>query len=125
MCLSIDTEVEASPVDGPGFKIDRASPKAAAELFIFATGSGITGIKALIESGGLQVVLCFIQLGTSDAIPQASAPLEVLRVQEMKWKKTCWPPLLGTASTWQIILPSKYEKLAQPVVQIKQPLAVA
>lgn len=50
-----DTEVEASPVDGPGFRIERAGPKQASQLFIFATGSGITPLKALIESGNLQV----------------------------------------------------------------------
>lgn len=48
------TEVEASPVDGPGFRMEKAGPKAASQVFIFATGSGITPIKALIESGALQ-----------------------------------------------------------------------
>jgi hypothetical protein len=47
--------VEASPVDGPGFRMEKAGPKAASQVFIFATGSGITPIKALIESGALQV----------------------------------------------------------------------
>jgi len=49
------SEVEASPVDGPGFRMEKAGPKAASQVFIFATGSGITPIKALIESGALQV----------------------------------------------------------------------
>ena len=60
----IDTEVEASPVDGPGFRIERAGPKQAPKLLIFATGSGITPLKALIESGDLQVCkISFLRLG--------------------------------------------------------------
>ena len=55
VALSAGTEVEASPVDGPGFRMEKAGPKAASQVFIFATGSGITPIKALIESGNLQV----------------------------------------------------------------------
>ena len=42
-------------MDGPGFRMEKAGPKAASQVFIFATGSGITPIKALIESGVLQV----------------------------------------------------------------------
>ena len=49
------TEVEASPIGGPGFRIEKAGPDAASQVFIFATGSGISPIKALIESGALQV----------------------------------------------------------------------
>jgi len=55
LCQIADgTEVEASPVDGPGFRMEKAGPNAASQVFIFATGSGITPIKALIESGSLQ-----------------------------------------------------------------------
>ena len=49
------TEVEASPIGGRGFSVEKAGPDAASHVFIFATGSGISPIKALIESGALQV----------------------------------------------------------------------
>ena len=55
--------MEASPVDGPGFRMEKAGPKAASQVFIFATGSGITPIKALIESGNLQVSLTALKIG--------------------------------------------------------------
>lgn len=42
---------------GNGFPLDRAAPEQAPHLFIFATGTGISPIKALIESGELQVMV--------------------------------------------------------------------
>ncbi len=47
--------VDVSPVMGKGFPLDRAAPEQAPYLFIFATGTGISPIKAIIESGELQV----------------------------------------------------------------------
>lgn len=47
--------MDVSPVMGKGFPLDRAAPEQAPYLFIFATGTGISPIKALIESGELQV----------------------------------------------------------------------
>ncbi len=43
------------PVDhaGKGFAIDRVPPEQCSRLLLFATGSGISPIKALIESGEL------------------------------------------------------------------------
>ena len=45
------TTIKASPVQGKGFPIDRI--ESVKNVFIFATGSGISPIKALIESGRL------------------------------------------------------------------------
>ena len=53
--MHIGTSVEVSPVSGPGFRIETAAPEEAPQVFMFATGSGISPIKALIESGALQV----------------------------------------------------------------------
>ena len=57
MFCTIDAgdEVDVSPVMGNGFPLERAAPEQAPHLFIFATGTGISPIKALIESGELQV----------------------------------------------------------------------
>lgn len=44
-----------SPIMGKGFPLHRAQPDQAPYLYIFATGTGISPIKALVESGELQV----------------------------------------------------------------------
>ena len=48
------TTVEASPIQGGGFPVDRIPPAAVDTVLLFATGSGIAPIAALIESGALQ-----------------------------------------------------------------------
>jgi arabinosyltransferase len=48
------TSVDASPVQGGGFPIDRIPPAAVDTVLLFATGSGIAPVAALIESGDLQ-----------------------------------------------------------------------
>lgn len=47
--------VEVSPVMGKGFPVDRIPADSHSTVHIFATGSGISPIKALIESGALDV----------------------------------------------------------------------
>ena len=44
-----------SPVMGKGFSVESVPPAEVPYLFIFATGTGIGPIKALIESHALQV----------------------------------------------------------------------
>ena len=44
-----------SPVMGKGFSVEKAPPAEFPYLFIFATGTGIGPIKALIESHALKV----------------------------------------------------------------------
>jgi len=64
-------EVDVSPVMGKGFPLDRAQPEQAPYLYIFATGTGISPIKALIESAELQVqaqVICSVQLHANPVI---------------------------------------------------------
>jgi arabinosyltransferase len=46
--------VDASPVQGGGFPIARIPPSAVDTVLLFATGSGIAPVAALIESGALQ-----------------------------------------------------------------------
>ena len=46
--------VDASPVLGSGFPMDRAPPSSFHTMLLFATGSGIAPVRALIESGALQ-----------------------------------------------------------------------
>ncbi len=48
------TTVDASPIQGGGFPTDRIPPADVDTVLLFATGSGIAPIAALIESGGLQ-----------------------------------------------------------------------
>ena len=48
------TTVDASPVQGRGFPVDRIPPAAVDTVLLFATGSGIAPVAALIESGALQ-----------------------------------------------------------------------
>jgi arabinosyltransferase len=50
---SAGAEVSVSDVMGTGFPVDRIPPSEVQNVYIFATGSGISPIKALIESGGL------------------------------------------------------------------------
>eukprot|EP00884_Botryococcus_braunii_P006234 jgi/Botrbrau1/15611/Bobra.0264s0011.1 len=47
-------QVDVSPIMGKGFPVDRVPPGLASTIYIFATGTGIAPIKALIESGTLQ-----------------------------------------------------------------------
>ncbi|CAK0742717.1 hypothetical protein CVIRNUC_001416 [Coccomyxa viridis] len=47
-------EIDVSPVMGKGFPIEKAPPSKIPYLFIFATGTGVGGIKALIESDALK-----------------------------------------------------------------------
>ncbi|KAK9842094.1 hypothetical protein WJX81_008186 [Elliptochloris bilobata] len=47
--------VDVSPVIGSGFPVDRAPPEKYPTLVVFATGTGIAPIKALIESSALDV----------------------------------------------------------------------
>lgn len=48
-------EVSVSPVMGKGFRMERAPAAEHPTCLLFATGSGISPIKALIESDELQV----------------------------------------------------------------------
>jgi hypothetical protein len=48
-------EVSVSPVMGKGFRMERAPASDHPTCLLFATGSGISPIKALIESEELQV----------------------------------------------------------------------
>ena len=48
-------EVQVSDVMGKGFPVDRIPPSDVQHVYIFATGSGISPIKAMIESGVLDV----------------------------------------------------------------------
>lgn len=45
------TAIQVSSVMGKGFKLDKIPPTSFPNIYIFATGSGISPIKALIESG--------------------------------------------------------------------------
>ena len=45
--------VKVSPVMGKGFPVDRIGAESFKKVYLFATGSGISPIKALIESGKL------------------------------------------------------------------------
>lgn len=47
--------MDVSHVMGNGFPIDKAPHETIKELLIFATGSGISPIRSLIESGALEV----------------------------------------------------------------------
>ncbi|GMH41348.1 hypothetical protein BSKO_09258 [Bryopsis sp. KO-2023] len=52
--LSEGDDVSASPVMGKGFPVKNIPPEEIKTVFMFATGSGISPVKALIESGALQ-----------------------------------------------------------------------
>ncbi|KAF8060585.1 zinc finger CCCH domain-containing protein 40 [Scenedesmus sp. PABB004] len=52
--LGAGAEVAVSPVMGKGFPVDRIPPATTPTVLLFATGSGISPIKALIESGALE-----------------------------------------------------------------------
>ena len=56
-CSRAGAEIDVSPVMGKGFPIEKAPPSEIPYLFIFATGTGVGGIKALIESDALKVQL--------------------------------------------------------------------
>jgi hypothetical protein len=60
VCLSVclGEEVDVSPVMGKGFQVDKVPADSFSTLLMFATGSGISPIKALIESGELNVSVC-------------------------------------------------------------------
>jgi hypothetical protein len=51
--------VDVSPVMGKGFPADTVPPEKVSTIILFATGSGISPVKALIESGALEVCLLF------------------------------------------------------------------
>lgn len=53
--LFTGAEIEVSPVMGKGFPMDKAPPAEIPYLLIFATGTGIAPIKALIDANALQV----------------------------------------------------------------------
>ena len=55
LCAGAGDAIDVSPVMGKGFPTQSVPPSQAPYLFIFATGTGIAPIKALIESGDLQV----------------------------------------------------------------------
>eukprot|EP00882_Tetradesmus_deserticola_P006381 GHRQ01006711.1.p1 GENE.GHRQ01006711.1~~GHRQ01006711.1.p1 ORF type:complete len:324 (+),score=160.03 GHRQ01006711.1:989-1960(+) len=52
--LEAGAEVAVSPVMGKGFSVDQIPADAHPTVLLFATGSGISPIKALIESGDLE-----------------------------------------------------------------------
>lgn len=58
--------MEASPVQGKGFPVDRIPAESHPTVYMFATGTGISPIKALIESGDVQV-LAVARCATCDA----------------------------------------------------------
>ena len=62
--LLAGSEVEASNVMGKGFPVDKCPPGQFPTLLIFATGSGISPIRSLIESQALQ----------ASPVPQAMLP---------------------------------------------------
>jgi ferredoxin-NADP reductase len=47
-------EVSVSPVQGKGFPVEKIPAADVSTVLMFATGSGISPIKALIESGSLE-----------------------------------------------------------------------
>lgn len=51
----VGAEIDVSPVMGKGFPVEKAPPAEFPYLFIFATGTGIGPIKALIASHALKV----------------------------------------------------------------------
>jgi arabinosyltransferase len=51
---AVGSPIQVSPVMGEGFPIERIPPQSFPTVLIFATGSGISPIKALIESGALE-----------------------------------------------------------------------
>lgn len=53
-CYSGD-ELLASAVMGKGFPVEQIPPDDVGTLFMFATGTGISPVKALIESGALDL----------------------------------------------------------------------
>lgn len=55
-------EVESSPVMGKGFQVDKAPADSFPTVLIFATGTGISPIRSLIESDALDVssLLCWL-----------------------------------------------------------------
>ncbi len=83
--LAVGAEVEASPVMGKGFDLSAVSDRSRAILF--ATGSGISPVRALLVSGALagkeRVTLYY---GTRDveatafAEESATWPCEIVRV---------------------------------------------
>lgn len=62
--LTAGDQVDVSPVMGKGFPIQRVPPEKVPNLYIFATGTGISPIKALIESGELQVKALRVMKGS-------------------------------------------------------------
>ena len=54
LCAALEgSTVKCSAVMGKGFPVDRVPSDSFKKVFLFATGSGISPIKALIESGAL------------------------------------------------------------------------
>ncbi len=53
--LGAGAQVDASPVQGKGFPIERIPVDSHSTVLMFATGTGISPIKALIESGDIKV----------------------------------------------------------------------
>ena len=51
---AVGSDVMASSVMGKGFNVDSIPPETCPHVLLFATGSGISPIKAVIESGVLQ-----------------------------------------------------------------------
>lgn len=49
--VPVGTAIQVSPVMGKGFQVENIPPSSFPNIYIFATGSGISPVKALIESG--------------------------------------------------------------------------
>lgn len=68
--LRAGEELSASPVIGKGFPVEKISPDDTKVVYLFATGSGISPVKALIESGALQVRQKWYNNGLLGALQQ-------------------------------------------------------
>lgn len=69
------SEVSVSPVMGKGFRMERAPAADHPTCLLFATGSGISPIKALIESNELQV--CLMDKLKSISLVQCASSINV------------------------------------------------
>ncbi|KAK9819642.1 hypothetical protein WJX72_000634 [[Myrmecia] bisecta] len=77
-------EVDVSPVMGKGFPIERAPADEVSTLLFFATGTGISPVRALIESGTCQLdKRKQVRLYYGTANPEATAYRELVS----SWKE--------------------------------------
>lgn len=88
LCTAAEgTSVEASPIGGPGFRVELIPPEAVPQVFIFATGTGISPIKALLESGALEARARPLSSLSARASATAQAPEELGAMQTGRREK--------------------------------------